>query len=66
MAAICPDCEATVPRRLGAFIGQLVECPECGVALEVVSLKPYTVDYYAGDERWEEEEEEGEEEGLPA
>ena len=56
--AICPDCDATVPRRLGAYIGQLVDCPECGIPLEVVSLKPYAVDYYQGEEPWEEEEEE--------
>lgn len=60
--AICPDCDARVPRRLGAFIGQFVECPECGIALEVVSLKPYTVDYYQGEDPWEEEEEEEQEE----
>lgn len=56
--ANCPDCDATVPRRPGMYIGQLVECPECGVALEVVSLKPFLVDYYGGEEDWEEEIEE--------
>jgi lysine biosynthesis protein LysW len=58
--AICPDCDASVPRRLGMYIGQFVECPECGIALEVIGLKPYTVDYYLGEERWELEEEEEE------
>ncbi len=58
--ASCPDCAAPVPRRLGAFVGQLVECPECGIALEVVRLRPYTVDYYQGEDRWDEEEEEEE------
>jgi lysine biosynthesis protein LysW len=60
--AVCPDCDALVPRRPGTYIGQLVDCPECGIALEVIGLKPYTVDYYQGEERWEEEEEEEEEE----
>ena len=58
MAAFCPDCEASVPPRLGMYVGQFVECPECGIALEVISVKPFTVDYYQGEERWEEEEEE--------
>jgi len=43
------------------YIGQFVECPECGIALEVISLKPFQVDYYQGEEAWEEEEEEAEE-----
>ncbi len=59
--ANCPDCDATVPRRPGMYVGQLVECPECGVALEVLNLKPFTVDYYGSLEDQEEEEEGGEE-----
>jgi hypothetical protein len=42
------------------FIGQFVECPECGMALEVIKLRPYKVDYYLGEERWEDDEEEEE------
>jgi len=58
--ANCPDCDALVPRRPEMFIGQFVECPECGMALEVIKLRPYTVDYYLGEERWEDDEEEEE------
>ncbi|MBN1483316.1 MAG: lysine biosynthesis protein LysW [Chloroflexia bacterium] len=54
--AQCPDCDALIPKRKKMSLGQLVECPECGTALEVISLEPFEVDYYLGDE-WEEEEE---------
>jgi hypothetical protein len=43
------------------YVGQFIECLECRIALEVVSLDPFEVDYYLGEEDWEEDEE-GEEE----
>jgi alpha-aminoadipate carrier protein LysW len=55
---ICPDCDAPLPQRKNMRVGQFIECPECGVALEVISLKPYEVDYYLGDEDWDYYEEE--------
>ncbi len=54
--ATCPDCDAPLPQRKKFYIGQLIICPECGASLEIVNLKPLEVDYYMGDEDWEEEE----------
>lgn len=54
--ATCPDCDAPIARRSKARVGQLIECQECGAALEVISVSPFEVDYYLGDEEWEAEE----------
>jgi hypothetical protein len=37
-------------------VGQYLECPECETALEVINLDPFDVDYYLGDEDWDDEE----------
>lgn len=55
MMATCPDCDAPIPRRSKAYVGQFIECPECGTALEVISLKPFEVDYYLDNEDWNDE-----------
>ncbi len=55
MAAACPVCEADVPLEDDVVMGELIECPECGSELEVVSLEPVELD-----EAPEEEEDWGE------
>jgi alpha-aminoadipate carrier protein LysW len=55
MAAACPVCEADVPLECDVVMGELIECPECGSELEVVSLDPLELD-----EAPEEEEDWGE------
>jgi len=36
----CPECEAEVPLVKGDMTGQLIDCPDCGVVLEIVSFNP--------------------------
>ena len=40
MAAECPVCDAEVELGAATVEGELVECPDCGSELEVVSLEP--------------------------
>lgn len=55
--ARCPSCGAWVNLRDGAEVWDLVECPECNTLLEVVDLRPPTLDYANSDEDedWDEE-----------
>jgi len=39
----CPVCGAQVELKEGTVVGELIECPDCGTELEVVSLDPPTV-----------------------
>ncbi len=54
----CPDCDGAIVFGTKMKLGKSIECPECGVMLEVISLNPFELDYALGDEEWEEEEEE--------
>jgi len=49
----CPDCDAPIEQRKKMRVGQFIECPECGVALEVISVDPFEVDYYLGEDDWD-------------
>ena len=40
MAAECPVCGAQFDLAADAVIGELIECSECGVELEVVTVTP--------------------------
>lgn len=54
----CPECDGTIVFGTKKMkLGKSIECPECGVMLEVISLNPFELDYALGDEEWEEEEE---------
>lgn len=39
MSANCPECEGTLTLD-NVVTGEIVVCPDCGVDLEVTSLKP--------------------------
>jgi lysine biosynthesis protein LysW len=54
-AAICPECEAKINFDSPVEVGERVSCPECDIELEVISIKPLTLDYAFDDEEWEEE-----------
>lgn len=54
--AMCPDCEVLISIPGTLRLGKIVECPECGATLEVVSLDPPELDLVEEDEEWEEEE----------
>jgi len=58
--AECPGCGGAIPSGRRLEVGDLIECPECGEALEVISLKPLEFDYAFDDEDWEEEDSEEE------
>ncbi len=36
----CPECEGEVKLDDDVMEGEIVSCPDCGVELEVVSVKP--------------------------
>jgi len=40
MEALCPECAAEVELDKGTEVGEILECPDCGVELEVMSLEP--------------------------
>jgi len=42
--AECPECAADVSLPDDAMEGEIVQCAECGVELEVISLDPPTLD----------------------
>jgi lysine biosynthesis protein LysW len=59
--ARCPSCSAWVQLRDNVEVWDLVKCPECETLLEVVDLRPPTLDYAdagleAEEEEWDEEE----------
>ncbi len=41
---ICPECEGEVELDANVLLGEIIECPECGIELEVVELNPLTVE----------------------
>ncbi|GAB4434946.1 MAG: hypothetical protein Kow00120_01520 [Anaerolineae bacterium] len=52
--ARCPECASWVPLKDSVELWDLVTCPHCDTRLEVVDLKPLTLDY--AEDTWEEEE----------
>jgi alpha-aminoadipate carrier protein LysW len=42
--ATCPECAADVTLADDTLQGEIIQCPECGVELEVMSLDPITLD----------------------
>tara|TARA_Y100000034_G_scaffold105004_1_gene131992 strand:+ start:432 stop:593 length:162 start_codon:yes stop_codon:yes gene_type:complete len=50
----CPICEASVGFRGGTSQGELLNCPECGTQLKVISLNPFTLNEAPLSENWEE------------
>ena len=56
--AICPECEASLDLEDDEIEeGHLIDCPECGAELEVVSTNPLGLDIVEKDA--DEEENEG-------
>ena len=42
--AECPECAADVSLPDDVMQGEIVQCPDCGVELEVTSLDPLTLE----------------------
>ena len=40
----CIECDANLDLAPGLEMGEILVCPDCGVELEVMSLKPITLD----------------------
>jgi alpha-aminoadipate/glutamate carrier protein LysW len=54
----CPECDAAIDiEEEEVEEGQIVDCPECGAELEVVSTNPVQVELVKGDKENEDEEE---------
>ena len=54
----CPECEADVHVDTDADKGEIVNCEECGIQLEVVGLDPVELDVV--EEDYDEDEDEDE------
>lgn len=55
----CPSCGAWVNLSDAIEVWDLVNCPECSALLEVVDLRPPTLDYASsqdGDDEWDDDE----------
>lgn len=42
--ANCPVCDRTMEFDKDTLTGELIECPDCGTELEVISTDPYAVE----------------------
>lgn len=40
----CPECAAEITLAADTLPGEIIQCPDCGVELEVMSLDPVTLD----------------------
>ena len=40
----CPECDASVEIADDAIVGEIAECEECGVELEVTGLDPLAIE----------------------
>jgi alpha-aminoadipate carrier protein LysW len=40
----CPECAADITLGNDTLQGEIIQCPECGVELEVISLNPIALD----------------------
>lgn len=61
--ASCPDCEALLDvEEDDVEQGEVINCPECGVELEVVNTNPIEVELVEDEEEDEEDDDEEEEE----
>ena len=45
----CVDCGETIALSGRVETGQIVTCPDCGAAMQVVSLTPVAVDWVDGE-----------------
>lgn len=54
MSALCVECDAELNLGGRVRIGQRIQCPNCGVQLEVISTRPLEVDVaYDDGEEWD-------------
>lgn len=41
----CPECGTSIPSVKKAIKGEILDCPDCAVELEVIEVDPFTLDY---------------------
>ncbi|MGQ9785229.1 MAG: lysine biosynthesis protein LysW [Anaerolineae bacterium] len=49
-SAVWPECDAEIILRDDTLAGEIVQCPDCGVELEVLSLNPPELDLAPAEE----------------
>jgi alpha-aminoadipate carrier protein LysW len=42
--ASCPECDAEITLAQDTLPGEIIQCPDCGAELEVLSLNPPRLD----------------------
>jgi len=52
--AMCPECRAAIDIEDEVEEGQMVDCPECGVELQVVNTDPVELEALLNEEEEEE------------
>lgn len=50
MSARCPECDATVATSADVEAGEIIQCPECAVDLEVTALDPVRLELAPAEE----------------
>ena len=56
--ACCPMCGAVVVKDHHPRVGKMIKCTDCGTQLEIISLRPFEVDFpleYSWDWRQQED-----------
>ncbi len=43
VASTCPECGATVKVGASPMVGEIVQCQDCGIELEVKELQPLSL-----------------------
>jgi len=43
-AVNCPVCDAQITKEADTELNELIECPDCGVELEVTGLNPFSIE----------------------
>lgn len=44
MEGLCPGCGAMVSLSEDTIVSEIIDCPECGASLEVMSINPVQLD----------------------
>lgn len=42
--ATCPECDADITLATDTLEGEIIQCPDCGAELEVLSVDPPTLE----------------------
>lgn len=53
--ALCPECRTAIDIDDEVEEGQMVDCPECGLELQVVNTDPVELEVLSNEEEEEEE-----------